>query len=49
MKDANYFLLNTGDNNPIAVYGFLVLMIIFMISILHASQRGVRFSKHMKL
>jgi hypothetical protein len=48
MKDT-YFLLDIGDNNPILVYGFMMTMIVFMTVILHASQRGIRFSKHMKL
>jgi hypothetical protein len=49
MKNTTYFLLNTGDNNPIVVYGFMMTMIVFMIAILHSSRKGVRFSKHMKI
>ena len=49
MENKEHVLLNTGDNNPIIVYSFIMTIIIFMIGILHASQRGVRFSKYMKL
>jgi hypothetical protein len=42
-------LLNTGDNNPILVYTFFMIIIIFMTGILHASQKGVRISKYMKI
>jgi hypothetical protein len=49
MENDKHVLLNTGNQDPILVYSFMMIFIIFMIGILHSSQKGVRFSKHMNL
>ncbi len=49
MESDTNISLNTGNQDPILVYSFMMIFIIFMIGILHSSQKGVRFSKHMNL